>query len=51
VRDPSLHRAAVASVRDYALALGLACLGEFASPVLGPKGNREFFLALRTPPG
>jgi predicted rRNA methylase YqxC with S4 and FtsJ domains len=24
-------------------------LGECPSPILGPKGNREFFLALRTP--
>ena len=49
VRDPALHAAAVARVRDYALGLGLTVLGECASPILGPKGNREFFLALRTP--
>jgi 23S rRNA (cytidine1920-2'-O)/16S rRNA (cytidine1409-2'-O)-methyltransferase len=48
VRDPSLHAAAVAGVRACALGLGLACVGECASPILGPKGNREFFLALRT---
>src|SRR5262249_10975578 len=47
VRDPALHAAAVAAVRDSALALGLTCLGECESPILGPKGNREFFLALR----
>ena len=51
VRDPALHAAAVARVRDGALALGLTCEGECPSPILGPKGNREFFLALRTPPG
>jgi 23S rRNA (cytidine1920-2'-O)/16S rRNA (cytidine1409-2'-O)-methyltransferase len=49
VRDPALHVAAVASVRACASALGLDCLGECASPLLGPKGNREFFLALRKP--
>ena len=49
VRDPALHAAAVARVRDCALGLGLTVLGECASPILGPKGNREFFLALRTP--
>jgi 23S rRNA (cytidine1920-2'-O)/16S rRNA (cytidine1409-2'-O)-methyltransferase len=47
VRDPALHAAAVTSVRECALGLGLAVLGECASPILGPKGNREFFLALR----
>ena len=47
VRDPALHVATVASVRACALGLGLDCLGECESPLLGPKGNREFFLALR----
>ena len=47
VRDPALHAAAVASVRQCALDLGLQVLGECESPLLGPKGNREFFLALR----
>jgi 23S rRNA (cytidine1920-2'-O)/16S rRNA (cytidine1409-2'-O)-methyltransferase len=49
VRDPALHAAAVAGVRGRALELGLRCLGECESPILGPKGNREFFLALRKP--
>jgi 23S rRNA (cytidine1920-2'-O)/16S rRNA (cytidine1409-2'-O)-methyltransferase len=47
VRDPVLHAAAVAGVRECALRLALECVGECASPLLGPKGNREFFLALR----
>jgi len=47
VRDPALHGAAVAGVRQCALDLGLQVLGECESPLLGPKGNREFFLALR----
>lgn len=51
VRDPALHAAAVAEVRNAALSLGFACLGECESPLRGPKGNREFFLALRTPAG
>lgn len=49
VRDPALHAAAVARVRECAAGLGLEVLGECPSPILGPKGNREFFLALRTP--
>ena len=47
VRDPELHASAVASVRACGDAAGLRCLGEFPSPILGPKGNREFFLHFR----
>ncbi len=49
VRDPALHAAAVDRVRACASGLGLAVVGECPSPILGPKGNREFFLALRVP--
>lgn len=49
VRDPNLQAAAVAGVRDSAVALGLEYLGACESPILGAKGNREFFLALRKP--
>ncbi|MBX3028104.1 TlyA family RNA methyltransferase [bacterium] len=49
VRDPALHAAAVARIRAAAQSLGLTVLGECVSPIMGPKGNREFFLALRTP--
>lgn len=47
VRDPALHRVAVARVREAAQHCGLNCLAECESPLLGPKGNREFFLYLR----
>lgn len=49
VRDPALHRAAVDGVREAAQQLGLHVRGECESPLLGPKGNREFFLAFRVP--
>jgi 23S rRNA (cytidine1920-2'-O)/16S rRNA (cytidine1409-2'-O)-methyltransferase len=48
VRDPALQQSAVAGVRECAVAIGLAILGECESPIQGPKGNREFFLAMRT---
>ena len=51
VRDPALQAAAVAAVRQCAQDLALACLAECESPIVGPKGNREFFLALRKPTG
>lgn len=44
VRDPAVHEAvlhrAIADVRN----LGLSPIGIVASPLLGPQGNREFFI-------
>jgi 23S rRNA (cytidine1920-2'-O)/16S rRNA (cytidine1409-2'-O)-methyltransferase len=47
VRDPQLHAQVLEETRAAGAQLGLAVLGECESPVLGPKGNREFFLAFR----
>jgi len=47
VRDPARRAAAVARVRDHASHLGLLCLAEVESPLVGPSGNHEFFLHLR----
>jgi 23S rRNA (cytidine1920-2'-O)/16S rRNA (cytidine1409-2'-O)-methyltransferase len=44
VRDPEQHRAVVDAVRAFAAGLELSCHGDYPSPILGPKGNREFFL-------
>ena len=49
VRDPGVQRAAVEAVKGYGAALGLISIGDFPSPILGPKGNQEFFLYLRVP--
>ena len=48
VRDPARQHAAVGAVRHAAEELGLRCLGELASPILGPRGNQEFFLYLKS---
>jgi 23S rRNA (cytidine1920-2'-O)/16S rRNA (cytidine1409-2'-O)-methyltransferase len=47
VRDPALHREVVEAVRAAAGALALAEIGEIESPLVGPKGNREFLLGWR----
>lgn len=47
VRDPAVHRRVLIVVAEHAVALGLEVEGVVASPLLGPAGNREFFLALR----
>src|SRR5215470_12828317 len=53
VRDPALHRSAVQRLARYSVIRGWHVLGVTASPLRGPKGNREFFLHLslqgRTP--
>jgi 23S rRNA (cytidine1920-2'-O)/16S rRNA (cytidine1409-2'-O)-methyltransferase len=46
VRDPAVHRATVKRVTDFARELGLYVRGEIESPLIGPKGNKEFLLHL-----
>ena len=48
VRDPAVHLAVLERVVDHARGLGLAVFGAIASPLLGPQGNREFLLDLRS---
>jgi 23S rRNA (cytidine1920-2'-O)/16S rRNA (cytidine1409-2'-O)-methyltransferase len=47
VRDPALHRAALAAVAATAGACGFTVRGGCPSPIRGAEGNREFFLRLR----
>jgi 23S rRNA (cytidine1920-2'-O)/16S rRNA (cytidine1409-2'-O)-methyltransferase len=49
VRDPQLHAAILGRVIAWAVAERLRLLGLTTSPLLGPAGNREFFLHLRAP--
>ena len=51
VRDPAVHRAVVEGIAIHAMAIGLAPRDVVASPLLGPAGNREFFLRLDVPTG
>jgi len=45
-----VHREVLAGALEHARAAGLAPLGLVASPLLGPAGNREFFLLAVAPP-
>lgn len=47
VRDPLKHREVVDAVRTLAEGLGLGVIGVVESPVLGPKGNREFLIHMK----
>lgn len=47
VRDPLKHREVVDGVCTLAEGLGLQVLGVVESPILGPKGNREFLIHMK----
>ena len=48
VRDPAVHDAVCAIIRDWWAALpGWSVLGVEPSPITGPEGNREFLIAAR----
>jgi 23S rRNA (cytidine1920-2'-O)/16S rRNA (cytidine1409-2'-O)-methyltransferase len=49
VKDPAVHAAVRAAVRDFLAASGWTVLGEAESPVAGGDGNREFLVAARSP--
>jgi 23S rRNA (cytidine1920-2'-O)/16S rRNA (cytidine1409-2'-O)-methyltransferase len=46
VRDPAHHQTVLGRVARYAVLHGWHVRGVAASPLRGPKGNREFFLHL-----
>lgn len=47
VRDPAKHRHVISGVQTLAESLSLEVRGVTESPILGPKGNREFLMYLR----
>ncbi len=47
VRDPEKHHEVIESVCGVARTLDLEILGVTESPILGPKGNREFLLYVK----
>jgi 23S rRNA (cytidine1920-2'-O)/16S rRNA (cytidine1409-2'-O)-methyltransferase len=47
VKDAKLHDSVIQSLSAFFEASGLSCEGVIASPILGPKGNREFFILLQ----
>ena len=49
VKDPKVHAAALGKIVVWATEQGLRVRNMCASPILGDKGNREFFLLLQKP--
>ncbi len=47
VRDGALHRKVIERISKFSQEVGLQVLGVIESPLLGPKGNKEFFIYLK----
>lgn len=47
VRDAAIHKQVIEKVAEYAAGICLSSGGVVPSPVLGPAGNKEFFIYLR----
>jgi 23S rRNA (cytidine1920-2'-O)/16S rRNA (cytidine1409-2'-O)-methyltransferase len=47
VREPMLHQQVIDDLTDFFVTIKLKAEAVYPSPLLGPKGNREFFILLR----
>ena len=47
VRDPSLHQQVIDHLSKFFENAGWTVVGHMVSPLLGPKGNQEFFIYLK----
>lgn len=47
VSDPALHERVLQDIRTFCGSLNLEVQGTCASPILGPEGNKEFFILAR----
>ncbi len=45
VRDPQVHSEVCSSISEFCRSCGFEVIGMVPSPILGPKGNREFLMA------
>ena len=48
VKEATLHQKVIDRISSFCRGLGLRVLGVTESPLVGPKGNKEFFIYLRT---
>jgi 23S rRNA (cytidine1920-2'-O)/16S rRNA (cytidine1409-2'-O)-methyltransferase len=47
VRDEVLHQKVIERISKFGQSLGLSVRGVVESPLLGPKGNKEFFILFK----
>jgi 23S rRNA (cytidine1920-2'-O)/16S rRNA (cytidine1409-2'-O)-methyltransferase len=48
IRNPEVHERVIEGIKKFCGELGLSVVGVCESPLTGPKGNREFFIYLKT---
>jgi len=48
IRNPEVHDKVIEGIKEFSAELGLSVMGVCESPLIGPKGNREFFIYLKT---
>mmetsp|Transcript_3402 Transcript_3402/g.2005 ORF Transcript_3402/g.2005 Transcript_3402/m.2005 type:complete len:257 (+) Transcript_3402:1095-1865(+) len=46
VKDPLLHKRTIKELISFFTSIGLICKSVISSPILGPKGNKEFLIYL-----
>jgi 23S rRNA (cytidine1920-2'-O)/16S rRNA (cytidine1409-2'-O)-methyltransferase len=51
VKNPVLHQRVLDEIKAFCLDIHLDILGTCESPILGPAGNKEFFIYLKAPKG
>jgi 23S rRNA (cytidine1920-2'-O)/16S rRNA (cytidine1409-2'-O)-methyltransferase len=51
VKNPVLHQRVIDEIQAFCLDIHLDVLGICESPILGPAGNKEFFIYLKAPRG
>jgi len=47
VKDAAIHERVIKEIADFSRGLNLTVEGTRVSPLLGPAGNKEFFILLR----
>ena len=47
VKDPEIHKRVVDEICEFCREMGLNVLGTCESPLLGPAGNKEFFIYVK----
>jgi 23S rRNA (cytidine1920-2'-O)/16S rRNA (cytidine1409-2'-O)-methyltransferase len=48
IRNPEVHERVIEGIKKFCCEMGLTVVGVSESPLTGPKGNREFFICLKT---
>ncbi len=48
IKNPEVHKKVIEEIKEFSVGLKLTVVGVIESPLMGPKGNKEFFIYLKT---